>query len=71
MPLVMLKGSVVYDSKLREAVWPMRNEWVQSQMLGGKPMLHKVWVVCARLMLSKNPEMSKRRALVVPIAHVT
>jgi hypothetical protein len=66
---MMLKGLDVNNLKLRDAVHPMRNEDVQSQMFGGNPRLQRACVEHAGLMLSKNPEMSKRRrAPVVPVA---
>ena len=68
--MVMLKESEVYNLKLREALWPVRKESIQSQMLEGKLRLCSVWVAWAGLMLLKNPEISKRRAPAVPIVCV-
>ena len=40
-------------------------------MFVGKPRLHRVCVICAGLMLLKDPKMLKRRrALAVPVAQV-
>ena len=61
VPVVMLKGSEVYIPKLREAIWPVKKERVQSHILEGNPRLCSVCVAQRGLTLSKNPEMLKRR----------
>ena len=61
VPLWMLKGAETVVPIFSETNHPMRNECVHQHTLSRKPFSRSTCVAHSGLMLSKKPEMSKRR----------
>ncbi len=67
----MVNRSEMWLPSFSKACCPVKKDKIQSQRWAGKPLSWNTWVTWPMLMLLKNPDMSnKRRAPVLPVAHV-